>query len=319
MSLGPSPRKIVIDADPGISTAVALALTLFDPNLEVVAVTATAGNITTDQATRAVQAIIEQLDPPRWPRIGAAIEPEQAPAENLPLLSGSDGLGNAEFRVAELHQRHPSDKVLFEAVRGAPQQVTVVTLGPLTNVTRCQRRDPVFAEQLGQLVIAGGTYTGPGDVTPAAEFNFFFDAPSAREVLRMRATKTLVPLDVLSKPTFDFSLLDRLPDETTRVGGLLHKLLPYYFRSHRQQLGLEGIRLPDVVGVLALTHPELFTTQPSAVEVETSGELTLGASVFDRRMPALWTPNVEVAVDVNAAGIVDALLTGLERAAAAEN
>jgi len=318
VSLGLTPRKIVIDADPGISTAVALALTLFDPNLEVVAVTATAGNITTDQATRALQAIVEQLDPPRWPRIGAAIEPERAPAENLPLLSGSDGLGNAEFRVAELHQRHPSDKVLFEVVRAAPQQMTVVTLGPLTNVTRCLRRDPAFAEQLGQLVIAGGTYTGPGDVTPAAEFNFFFDAPSAREVLRMRATKTLVPLDVLSKPTFDFSLLDRLPDESTRVGGLLRKLLPYYFRSHRQQLGLEGICLPDVVGVLALTHPELFTTQPAAVDVETTGELTLGASVFDRRMPALWTPNVEAAVDVNAAGVVDALLTGLERAAAAE-
>jgi purine nucleosidase len=318
VSIGPTPRKVVLDVDPGIDSAVALALTLFDPSLEVVAVTASAGNVSADHATRAVQAIIEQLDPPRWPRIGAALEPDSAPAETLDYLSGADGLGNSDFRVAELHQRHPADKVLFDTVRTAPQQVTVVTLGPATNVARCLRRDPAFASQVGQLIIGGGTYQGPGDVSPAAEFNFFFDPQAAREVLRSRATKQLVPLDVAHKPTFDFSLLDRLPAEETRVGGFLRRVLPFYFRSHRQHLGLEGIRLPDVVAVMALTHPELFTTQPSAVDVEVSGEITSGATVFDRRSPARWSPNVYVALEVNAAGVLDALLSGLEHAAAAE-
>jgi purine nucleosidase len=196
--------------------------------------------------------------------------------------------------------------------------VTVVSLGPPTNVARCLRRDPTFAELVGQLVIAGGTYQGPGDVTPAAEFNFFFDPLGARNVLRSRATKSLVPLDVLAKPMFDFGLLDRLPGEETRVGALLRSLLPYYFRSHRQHLGLEGVLLPDVVAVLAVTHPELFTTQPATVDVETAGELTSGASVFDRRVRPAISHNVYAALDVNTSGVYDALLSGLERATAAE-
>jgi inosine-uridine nucleoside N-ribohydrolase len=318
MSVVSPPRKVVIDVDPGLDAVTALAAALFDPRLEVLAVTATAGNVSAEQATRAVQAIIEQLDPPRWPRIGAAVEPERAPAENLSFLSGPDGLGGAEFRVAELHQRHPADKVLNDVVRSAPQQVTVVTLGPPTNVARCLRRDPTFAAQLGQLVISGGTYAVPGDVTPAAEFNFFFSPLSARDVLRCRATKTLVPLDAATKTIFDYGFLDRLPGDETRVGMVLRRLLPYYYRTHRQHLGLEGIMLPDVMTLLALTQPELFTTKHAAVDVETSGEITSGATVFDRRNVPKWATNVDVAIDVNSAGVLDALLTSLERAAAAE-
>jgi purine nucleosidase len=315
VSVGPLLRKIVFDVDPGIDSAVALAVALFDPTLEVLAVTATAGNVAAEQATRSVQAIIEQLDPPRWPRIGSALEPDRAPAEHLGYLSGTNGLGNADFPIAELHQRHTSDKVLNDVVRAAPQAVTIVTLGPMTNVARCLRRDPAFAGQIGQLMISGGTYRSAGDVTPAAEFNFFFDAQAARDVVRSRATKTLIPLDVLSKPVFDYSLLDRLPDELTRAGGLLRKVLPYFFRAHRQQLGLEGVRLYDVIAVLAVTHPELFTTERAAADVETAGEITAGATVFDRRAIGAASPNVDVAVDVNTAGVLDALLTGLERAA----
>lgn len=310
-------RKIAIDIDPCIDGAVALALALFDPSLEVLAVTAVAGNVSAEQATRNVQALIEQLDPPRWPRVGAAVEPDQAPAETMSFLTGADGLGNADFQVAELHQRHPSEKVLTETIRADAEQLTLLTLGPLTNVARCLRRDPALVGQIGQLVISGGTYAMPGDVAPAAEFNMYFDPQSARDVLKCRATKTVVPLDVLSKPVFDFGHLERMPDVETRVGRLLRKILPYSFRAYRQQLGLEGVRLHDAVALLAVTHPELFTTQRATVDVETAGELTAGMTVFDRRSLMQSTSNIDVAIDVNVSGVVDALLTGLERAAAA--
>lgn len=308
-------RKILIDVDPGIDSAVALALALFDPTLEVVAVTAVAGNVSAEQATRNVQAIIEQLDPPRRPRVGAAIEPDMAPAENLSHLSGPDGLGGAEFRVAELHQRHPSEKVLAETIRTVGEQLTILTLGPLTNVGLCLRRDPAIVAQVGQFVVAGGTYAVPGNVTPAAEFNMYFDPAAARETLRSRATKTLLPLDVLSKPVFDYGLLERVPSAASNVGALLGKLLPFYFRSYRRH-GIEGVRLHDAVALLAVTHPELFATQHAAVDVETSGELTAGATVFDRRPEPQWNANCDVATDVNVAGVIDAIISGLERAAA---
>ena len=93
-------KKILLDVDPGIDDAVALCLALFDPQLEVVAVTAVAGNVPPDQATRNVQAIIEQLDPPRWPRIGEATMPELGLPTRSVQLHGADGLGNAQFQVS---------------------------------------------------------------------------------------------------------------------------------------------------------------------------------------------------------------------------
>src|SRR4051812_7858932 len=125
------PRKVILDVDPGINDAVALALALFDPRLEVLAVTAVAGDVSAEQATRNVQAIIEQLDPPRLPRIGAAVEPEQAAPVDGRHLNGADGLGNSNFAVAELHQRHLSEKVIADEIRAAPDSVTVIALGPL--------------------------------------------------------------------------------------------------------------------------------------------------------------------------------------------
>jgi inosine-uridine nucleoside N-ribohydrolase len=309
-------RKVILDVDPGIDDAVALALALFDPRLEVVAVTAVAGNVPAEQATRNVQAIVEQLDPPRLPRIGAAVQPERDPLVDARHIFGADGLGNADFAVAELHHVHPSDKVITDEIRKAPEAVTIVALGPLTNVATVFRRDPSLAEQVGQLIIMGGTLRGPGNVTPAAEFNFYCDPAAARDVLRSKTTKTLIPLDVTSQVVMTFDMLDQLPDECTGIGGLLRRILPYSFRAHRQLFGLEGTYLHDPVALMALLEPNLFETERLAGDVEVSGELTLGATVFDRRLAPQWRPNVDVATAVDAPGVIAAIMRILTQATA---
>src|SRR5436309_1816157 len=115
-------RKVILDVDPGIDDAVALTLALFDPRLEVVAVTATGGNVSPQQATLNVQTIIEQLDPPRWPRMGAASADQMLPSDGR-RLHGGDGLGNAHFETAELHNMHPAEKVIYDEVRAAPESI----------------------------------------------------------------------------------------------------------------------------------------------------------------------------------------------------
>lgn len=308
-------RKVILDVDPGIDDAVAIAMALFDPRLEVVAVTAVAGNVPADQATRNVQAIIEHIDPPRLPRIGAAVRPERDPLVDSRHVFGADGLGNADFPVAELHHVHPSDKVITDEIRQAPDAVTIIALGPLTNIATVFRRDPSLAEQVGQLVIMGGTFRGPGNITPAAEFNIYCDPVAAREVFRSKTTKTLVPLDVTSQVVMTFDLLDQLPDESTNVGSLLRRILPYSFRSHRQLFGLEGTYLHDPVAMLALLEPILFETERLAGDVEVQGELTLGATIFDQRPTAEWRPNIDVATSVDSAGVIAAIMRGLKQAA----
>jgi inosine-uridine nucleoside N-ribohydrolase len=309
------PRKVIIDCDPGIDDAIALCMALASPELEVVAVTAVGGNVPPAQATRNVQGLIAELDPARLPRIGAASPPEFG----LPLdgrhLYGTDGLGGVELRVAELARQHPSEKVICDEVRASPEAVTIVALGPLTNIARAFQRDPDQPSMVGRLVMMGGTVAGPGNITPAAEFNIYCDPASARAVFRSHTTKTLIPLDVTNRVLLSYDLFHQLPDESTKVGRLLHKILPPIFRGYRQEFGLEGIHVHDSIAMLAVIHPELFTTAGMAGDVETTGELTTGATVFDRRRIPAARHNMEVAVDMDAAEIVRRLIATLHQAA----
>ncbi len=311
------PRKVILDVDPGIDDAVALILAMFDPALEVVAVTAVAGNVGAEAASRNVQALVEQLDPVRWPRLGKAAEPEHDPQVDSRHLFGSDGLGDAGFPVAELHHQHPSDKVIADQIRQAPDEVTLVALGPLTNVAGALRREPSLAGLVGQIVIMGGAVAVNGNVTPAAEFNIYCDPPAARYVFRSLSTKTVVPLDITSRVVFNYDLLEQLPPESTRAGRVLRRILPHAFRTHRQKLGLEGVYLHDVVALLAVTRPDLFTTQRLAADVEVSGEITTGATVFDRRSLPDPGLKMEVALDVDVEGVIAAVVEGLAAAGAA--
>ncbi len=306
------PRKVIIDCDPGIDDAVALCLALFDPRLEVVAITATGGNVSAEQANRNVQAIIEQLDPPRFPRIGVASPADHSSLADARIIHGRDGLGNAGFVVSELHHQHPSEKIICDEIRADPDNVAIIALGPLTNVARAFRRDPELPTMVNRLIMMGGSVGGIGNITATAEFNIYCDPPSAREVFRSMSTKTLIPLDVTSQVQFGLDFLDELPGESTRAGAFLRRVLPYLFRAYHQVLAQEVVHLHDAVAVAAALHSELFVTEEMAGDVETSGELTAGATVFDRREKPKWRPNMEVAVEVDVAAVKDCIVRGLD-------
>jgi inosine-uridine nucleoside N-ribohydrolase len=304
-------RKVIIDCDPGIDDAVAICMALFDPRLDVLAITATPGTIASDQATANVRGIINHLDPPRYPRIGVASPCDDAPVSDNTELHGQHGLAGFHFADTERQQRHPSDKVIGELLRLHPGQVTLVCCGPLTNVARAFNRDPGLMELVDKIVISGGTYAHSGNVTPAAEYNMHFDPTSAREVLNSATTKSLVPLDVTEKVTFGVDLLESIPKKFTRVGDLLHRLLPFAFRAAHERLGREAITLYDPTALLAVLEPDLFTWREMAGDVETQGELTRGATIFDRRLRRHWQFNMEVAIDVDAGEAAERIVRGL--------
>jgi purine nucleosidase len=305
-------RKVILDVDPGVGDALAVCLALNHPELEVVALTATGGNVSPRQASRNVQAVVEHLDPARWPRIGFADEDQPLRTDNRELW-GVDGLCGAELGVVELHQQHPSVKVLSEEIRSAPGDVTVIAGGPLTNLAAAFQRDVELAMQIGHLIIVGGTLNGPGDVTAAAEFNVYCDAEGAQRVFRSAATKTLLPRDITSQAAMTFDLLNHLPDEDTSMGRLLRAILPGAFQSYRQRLGLECMYVPEAVAVAVALRPDLITTEPWACEVETEGIVAHGATVIDRRQPSLERPNMDVAVALDAAAVVECIMGGLQQ------
>jgi len=308
------PRKVIIDCDPGIGDALALVLALFEPQLDVVAITAVAGNVSAEQATTNVQAIVEQLDPPRYPRLGAAMPGDEVPFTDGRYLHGPDGLGGANLPVSQLVRQHLADKLISDEVRAAPHEITLLCLGPLTNVARALAREPDLVDLINRIVIAGGSVKGVGNVTPCAEFNIYADPVAARTIFRSPITKTVIPLDVTDQVVWTLDLLDRLPPDFTRAGALVRATLPYLFRSHRQHLGLESIRLPEAVALAAVVHPDWFQMEELPGDVETRGEITLGATIFDRRPNATRQADLEVALGVDASLVADYVLRGLAEA-----
>lgn len=293
-------RKLIIDCDPGIDDALALCLALFDPRLEVLAITPCAGTVDPEQATENVHNLIERIDPPRMPRIGVAVPPERGAAVfNQSQLHGERGLGNVHWPPVSRQHSITSDKLIIDQVRANPGQVTIVCTGPLTGLAKALQRDPAIAGMLDQIIICGGSVSGVGDVTPCAEFNIHFDPASSRSVFRSATTKSLIPLEISRCLSFGWELVDQLPDRFTAVGAVLHELIPYLLRTTRQQLGHESVSFQAILPILMLLDPSVMKFESMAGDVEATGELTLGATVFDRRDPRSWRDNMEVACHID--------------------
>jgi inosine-uridine nucleoside N-ribohydrolase len=308
------PQKLIIDADPGIGDALAIALALFDPEIDLIGLTATAGCVTARTATRNAQAIVETLDPAKWPRLGGLMS--EVPVEAPPLdpagdivmkINGPSGLGDFDVQVADLHNIRDPARVLSELVKVTPNDVTLLTLGPLTNVERACDRNPDFLSNLKRLICLGGAVDGGGDITASAELNIYCDPEAARNVLRMPATKSLIPLEISRQAVLTMSQIQRLfVDEDNRRAKFLNNMLTYAFRAYHEHMGREGFPLREVVALAAVSHPELFESRRLAVDVEVSGELTRGMTVADRRMTTpVHRLNMEVPVRVSEGGVLD--------------
>jgi inosine-uridine nucleoside N-ribohydrolase len=294
-------RKIILVNDPGLDGAFAVAVALNDPQLEVLAIAATPGNVPAEQATRNVQTLVEQMDPPRWPRIGAA--PPITYDVDATTLHGPNGLGGVEFPCARLHHSHSSDKLIGDLARQNPKEITLLILGPATVLARALDRDPELVSLLQRVIIVGGTWHEPGDAGPLTEFHFLCDPAAARQVLRCGMPITLIPLDVSRKMVFSPGDLLQLQTAESRATSFLRKTVPPGISATAGLYGTEGFYLQDVLGIAAVGKAEALNTQPIFVDVETRGELTRGMSIFDTRWGTKAKPNVELATHVDTAAV----------------
>jgi inosine-uridine nucleoside N-ribohydrolase len=303
--------KLVIDCDPGIGDALAVTFALLDPEIEVVGLTSTAGRVSGEQATRNLNAVLSLLDPPRWPRIGcgegpAAFWPPDPDAPDPIQLHGPHGVGELEVPDCGLHQKHDCAKVLVELVRTNPNAITLLTLGPLTNLERASELWPDLCENFREVICLAGALMGPGDITATAEFNIFANPEAARAFLHSAATKTLIPLETARSVQLTFEQYTRLnADRYSRVGQLLERTLPFALRSHRQYLGKEVLWLPEVAAIAAVARSRLFERETMAVDVELRGELTRGMTIADRRSTSQWKRNTDVLTKVDVRGVLD--------------
>ncbi|MCA8985362.1 MAG: nucleoside hydrolase [Planctomycetaceae bacterium] len=304
-------HKLVIDADPGIVDALALIVAMLDPEIDLLAITGSPGVVSGMQANHNIQTIVSRLDPVKYPRIGSCesqLKPSIPTLRDIatPLLNGETGLGDCPTTAVSLASPHASAKVLVDVVRGNPREVTLLTLGPLTNITLACELHPTFLSELKSLVCLAGSIVKGGDVTASAEGNVYADPESARTIFTSSIHKTLIPLDVASQLVLTFSDMNRLPhDPHSRITEMIDQLLPFALRSARRHLGQEGIELREVAALAAITRPQLFSRKVMAVDVETQGELTRGMTVFDRRGHRNWLGNIDVVHEIDADKVLD--------------
>ena len=286
-------RKVILIVDPGIDTAYAVAFALRDPHLNVVGLIPQAGNISADRASANVQILIEQLDPPKWPRIATALPIEYD--EQRLALHGPDGLGGADFPTPDRHQHQPADKVLVELVHEHAGTVSIINLGPCTTLAHAFDRDPNLADALDEVVLVGGSWREPGNAGPVSEFHFQLDPLAVQRLLKLNLHPTIIPLDVslILSP----AEVQTITQTNSRTGRFLSAITPFGLRASSHLYGIEGLHLSDVLGVAALSLPGSIVCESRSVAIETQGELTKGMLIVDTRREAL-APNAHLGIEV---------------------
>ena len=314
-------QKLIIDADPGIGDTLAILTAMADPSIELLAVTASAGVVSGVQATRNLQYLIEMVDPVRHPRIGQCNLPasiNDAMPEVTDLfnsLNGRHGLGETDVQIADLHNRRESAKLIVDIVREFPGEVRLLTLGPFSNLWAATDLDPELSEQLHSVVSLGGSTQATGDVTAAAEFNIWADTQAARAVCGLPVHKTLVPLEISWQPVLSFDDVDTLCGllKPTTKGAVVSRLLQFSIRSYRRHKAQEGIPLQGVAALAVAASAEAFQVESRLIDVETTGELTQGMTVIDRRATRSGRNNFDVVTSIDDVGVVDYFTRAIRR------
>ncbi|MCM2455866.1 nucleoside hydrolase [Rhizobium sp. CG4] len=276
-------RKIIIDTDPGQDDAAAIMLALASPELEVLGLTAVAGNVPLRLTSRNVRIICElcnRTDVPVYEGAERPLVREPITAEHV---HGSTGLDGADFDepTMAVQDQHAVDFIIETLLREPAGTVTLCTLGALTNIATALNKAPEIAPRVKELVMMGGGYFEGGNITPAAEFNIYVDPQAADIVFRSGIPIVMMPLDVTHKLLTTKERVAKIRDIGTRPALAMVGMLEFFERFDVEKYGSDGGPLHDPSVIAYLIKPELFTGRDCNVEIEVSSELTIGATVVD--------------------------------------
>jgi inosine-uridine nucleoside N-ribohydrolase len=314
------PRRILLDCDTGVDDAIAILLALRSPELKIEAVTAVSGNVPLAFTLPNTLRMVELTGRMDVPVAGGAATPLVRRLITASYVHGNNGLGGVDFPEPKLKPLTESaPELIRRIVRSSPGEITIVGVGPLTNVALALKSDPELAAQIKEIVMMGGSLTG-GNVTPSAEFNFYVDPEAARIVFDSGVPLTMVGLNVTQKVLLGEPQLATLEAAKTPVSQAAAKILRSTLEHIRKGRGVtpNTMAMHDPLTVAHLIDPSILSLKDYYVQIETSGEFSAGESVayefpparFSAPMntgqsapeasPAEFKPNCKVAVAVDA-------------------
>jgi inosine-uridine nucleoside N-ribohydrolase len=293
------PKPVILDVDPGHDDAVALMLACGHPDLDLLAVTTVAGNVPIEKTTRNTLRVLSLVGCTDVPVGVGASKPLERPLHTAEDIHGESGLdGPEEIPEADFGpDERGAVALISDTLRTSPEPVTIVPIGPLTNIATFLREHPDKKDRIAQISLMGGSM-GHGNTTPAAEFNIYVDPEAAREVFESGLPITMSGLDITHQA-------DAGPDErerlraTGRVGGIVAGFLDYFAATYESVFSFDAPPLHDPVAVAALLEPGLLKTRPMRVDIECGSDLTRGETVCDFHGVTGRTPNAEVGVELD--------------------
>lgn len=311
-----TPRKIIIDTDPGQDDAVAILLALASPEeIEVVAITAVAGNVPLPLTTRNALMMVELAGRTDVPVHAGAIRPMVRDLVTAEYVHGTTGIDGADLPepTTPLADAHGVDAIIDIVMESEAGEITLCPLGPLTNVGLALVREPRIAPRLGEIVLMGGGFFEGGNRTPAAEFNIYVDPHAADVVFRSGIPITMMPLDVTHKALTLPERVERFAALGTAAGRCVHGMLDFFDRHDVEKYGTDGGPLHDPCVIAYLLEPDLFSGRRVNVRIETNSELTMGMTVVDWWGVTGLEPNAMVIRDVDADRFYDLLVERIGR------
>jgi len=262
-------------------------LALRSPELDVRAITTVCGNVEVSQCTQNAYTVLEKFG--RAPFVSVAqgaARPLQRRLVTATEVHGRDGLGNVgrpgRHRVQPVGRS--ATELILEMCRSFGRKLTIIALGPLTNLARAWKSDPRMLKRVGRVITMGGAFNVPGNTGPVAEFNYFVDPEAAHIILHSGLPILVIPLDVTQQVVL---MRSEVLDHAERSGAASHRFLErmtrFYFRYHVAAEGFDGGYMHDPVAVGCAADPGLVRTREMVVDVERKGEFTRGMTVADLR------------------------------------
>ncbi|HYB28189.1 MAG TPA: nucleoside hydrolase [Solirubrobacteraceae bacterium] len=298
---------VILDCDPGHDDAIALLLALASPEIKLLGVTTVSGNQTLDKTTANAIRVLDHVGRQHVSVAAGAPRPLVRERQTAADVHGESGLDGPRLPPPSRkpEQAHAIDWIA-SAVTATAEPVTLIATGPLTNVALLLARYPELESQLERIVLMGGAI-GEGNTTPAAEFNIWVDPEAASRVFQSGLHLTMVGLDVTHRALMTPAHAQRLV-AAGRAGQLVADLYAFYARFHRREYGWDGAPVHDAVAAAHVIDGTLLTTRHCGVVVDTGPEPSRGRTHVDLRHTMGWTPNCDVAHDIDSERFLEFLI-----------
>jgi purine nucleosidase len=307
-------KRIIIDTDPGIDDALAILLALASPELALEALTVVMGNCSTAQGVSNALSVLELAGAGHIPVVPGLDRPLLQPLLTAPETHGQSGLGYAQLPSPRCHpaSQHAVD-LLIERIMAAPGEITVVAIGPLTNLALAIRREPALLQAIREVIIMGGALRHEGNTTPLAEFNVYVDPHAAHIVYHSGLPITLVPLDVTYQCILTQADVERLLALDSPITHFIADATRFYMEFHDEYQGIQGCVINDPLALALTFAPDLVETRPLHVTVDTHSPLSLGKTMAD--FYGAWSkpPNMQVALKVQARRFIELFMERIEK------